>query len=124
MVRRFAAAHDVWEAALEAAAELDALMSLAAVADAGTDTGPMCRPRLVPAQGDSQVRRPGLRAFNPCCFPMACTPSQNSMVCNVSGRPGRGYSVSYTSRGEVLGGCCYVGSHSTMQPRNCLAAGT
>ena len=46
----------MWEAALEAVAELDALMSLAAVADAGTDTGPMCRPKLVPADGNIQVR--------------------------------------------------------------------
>lgn len=55
VVRRFAREHAVWEAAVEAMAELDALMSLAAVADVGSSQGPMCRPRLVPADGDRQV---------------------------------------------------------------------
>ncbi len=55
VVRRFAREHAVWEAAVEAMAELDALMSLAAVADVGSAQGPMCRPRLVPADCDRQV---------------------------------------------------------------------
>jgi hypothetical protein len=40
---------------VEAAAELDALMSLAAVAEVGCAQGPMCRPRLLPPRGDAQV---------------------------------------------------------------------
>ncbi|EIE20176.1 hypothetical protein COCSUDRAFT_18682, partial [Coccomyxa subellipsoidea C-169] len=55
VVRRFAREHAVWEAAVEAMAELDALMSLAAVADVGSAQGPMCRPRLVPADRDRQI---------------------------------------------------------------------
>ena len=51
-MQRFAAEHGVWQAALEAVAELDALMSLAHAADMGTAAGPMCRPRLVPAGVD------------------------------------------------------------------------
>ena len=56
VVRRFAGAHGAWEAALDAVANLDALMSLAACAEAGGAQGPMCRPKLVPAQGQGQVR--------------------------------------------------------------------
>lgn len=56
MVRRFAREHAAWEAAVQAVAELDALMSLAAVADVGSSQGPMCRPKLVTPQGDQQVQ--------------------------------------------------------------------
>ena len=54
-MRQFAKSHAVWEAAVDAVAELDALMSLAAVADMFSVYGPMCRPKLVEACGDKQV---------------------------------------------------------------------
>jgi hypothetical protein len=56
VVRRFAAEHGAWEGALDAAADLDALMSLAACAEAGGAQGPMCRPRLLPPQEHGQVQ--------------------------------------------------------------------
>ena len=56
-MRQFAKSHTVWEAAVDAVAELDALMSLAAVADVGSAYGPMCRPRLIEARSDQQVRK-------------------------------------------------------------------
>lgn len=56
VVRRFAREHAVWEAAVEAIAELDALMSLAAVAEVSTSQGPMCRPKLLEPCGEQQVR--------------------------------------------------------------------
>ena len=55
VVRRFAREHAAWEEAVQAVAELDALMSLAAVADVGSSQGPMCRPKLVTPQDDQQV---------------------------------------------------------------------
>ncbi|CAL8470971.1 g10513 [Coccomyxa elongata] len=62
VVRRFAREHAAWEAAVQAVAELDALMSLAAVADVGSSQGPMCRPKLVTPQGDQKVfKAKGLR---------------------------------------------------------------
>ena len=54
-MRQFAMSHAVWEAAVDAVAELDALMSLAAVADVFSIHGPMCRPKLVEPCGDQQV---------------------------------------------------------------------
>ena len=54
-MRQFAKSHGVWEAAVDAVAELDALMSLAAVADIFSIYGPMCRPKLVEPCGDRQV---------------------------------------------------------------------
>ncbi len=60
VVRQFAKSHTVWEAAVDAVAELDALMSLAAVADFGSIYGPMCRPRLIEASSSQQVGRPFL----------------------------------------------------------------
>lgn len=56
-MQQFAREHAVWEAAVEAVAELDALMSLAAVADVGSSQGPMCRPKLIAPQADAQVRQ-------------------------------------------------------------------
>ena len=56
-MRQFAKSHAVWEAAVDAVAELDALMSLAAVADMFSVYGPMCRPKLVEACDDKQVKR-------------------------------------------------------------------
>ena len=55
VVRQFARSHSVWEAAVDVVAELDALMSLAAVADVGSVHGPMCRPKLVEGHGSQQV---------------------------------------------------------------------
>lgn len=55
MVRQFAKSHAVWEAAVDAVAELDALMSLASVAGMFSVSGPMCRPKLVEACDDQQV---------------------------------------------------------------------
>ena len=54
-MRQFAESHAVWEAAVDAVAELDALMSLASVADIFSIAGPMCRPKFVEAPGDRQV---------------------------------------------------------------------
>ena len=55
VVHQFARSHSVWEAAVDVFAELDALMSLAAVADVGSVHGPMCRPKLVEGHGSQQV---------------------------------------------------------------------
>lgn len=55
VVRQFARSHSVWEAAVDVVAELDALMSLAAVADVGSAHGPMCRPKLIEGHGNQQV---------------------------------------------------------------------
>jgi len=63
VVHQFAKSHAVWEAAVDAVAELDALMSLAAVADVGSAHGPMCRPTLVEARGDQQVTACMIRTF-------------------------------------------------------------
>jgi DNA mismatch repair protein MSH6 len=63
VIRRFAAAGPTWAAAVDAAAQLDALMSLAVAAACGA--GPMCRPRIAPwAPGDAGApvfRARGLR---------------------------------------------------------------
>ena len=56
-MRQFAKSHTVWEAAVDAVAELDAMMSLACVADMGSVYGPMCRPRLMEAHSKQQVRK-------------------------------------------------------------------
>jgi hypothetical protein len=61
----------MWEAAVEAAAELDALMSLAAVAEMGSSQGPMCRPKLLEHSDEQQVRTVSRRRAmqeNPGCF--------------------------------------------------------
>ena len=55
VVRQVARSHAVWEAAVDAVAELDALMSLAYVAGMFSVYGPMCRPKLVEACDDQQV---------------------------------------------------------------------
>lgn len=58
LVKRFAADQAVWTGAVVAMSELDALMSLAAAADSASAWGPVCRPVLVPATGNSpQVLR-------------------------------------------------------------------
>ena len=54
-MRQFARSYSVWEAAVDVIAELDALMSLAAVADVGSAHGPMCRPKLIEGHGNQQV---------------------------------------------------------------------
>ncbi len=47
---KFVSHKSLWVAVVEAVADLDALMSLAAHAMSAPDCGPMCRPKLVPAR--------------------------------------------------------------------------
>ena len=49
LVKRFAAEQRVWNGAVVAMSELDALMSLATAADTASAWGPVCRPIFVPA---------------------------------------------------------------------------
>ncbi|GIL69309.1 hypothetical protein Vretimale_13435 [Volvox reticuliferus] len=47
---KFVSNKALWVAVIEAVADLDALMSLAAHALSSTDGGPMCRPKLIPSR--------------------------------------------------------------------------
>ena len=65
-MRQFAKSHTVWEAAVDAVAELDAMMSLACAADVFSVYGPMCRPRLIEARSKQQVRNHPEYGFGVC----------------------------------------------------------
>lgn len=56
MVARFAEQQALWNGAVAAMAELDALMALAAAAEQAAAWGPVCRPTFVqPSAGGGQV---------------------------------------------------------------------
>ena len=63
LLARVAAAAPAWAAAVAAACTLDALLSLAAAAEAGAASGPMCRPTVVdaPASDPQSLRASALR---------------------------------------------------------------
>ena len=56
LLRRFASQADLWTAAVDTLAQIDALMSLASAAQFGTDGQALCRPVfLEPTAGQRQV---------------------------------------------------------------------
>ena len=64
VLARVAAAAPAWAAAVAAASILDTLLSLAAAAEAGSASGPMCRPSVADARGNAApqyLRAAGLR---------------------------------------------------------------
>ncbi len=56
LVVRFVSHKSLWVGLVEAVAELDALLSLAAHALAPPDGGPMCRPELVPGERGAEYQ--------------------------------------------------------------------
>lgn len=51
LLRKFSAQKDIWTGAVDALAQVDALMSLAAAAELGGTHGDMCRPNFLPPDG-------------------------------------------------------------------------
>jgi hypothetical protein len=62
LLRKFSVQKDIWTGAVDALAQVDALMSLAAAAELGGTHGAMCRPTFLPPDEASgrQVNKPTL----------------------------------------------------------------
>ena len=74
LLRRFASQADLWTAAVDTLAQIDALMSLASAAQFGTDGGPLCRPVFVePTAGQRQV--------SPACMLAEASVSHLHLLC-------------------------------------------
>ena len=103
LLSRFAASHAAWAAAVGAASDLDALLSLAAAAELGGAGGPMCRPQVLEA-----ALPPDSPAAPPAQFLRATAlrhPAAEALVAGgaVPGSSG-GATASFVSNDVALGG--------------------
>ena len=134
LLSRFAASHAAWAATVSAASDLDALLSLAAAAELGAASGPMCRPEVVEASPPA-----GDPAGPPAQFLRAVAlrhPAADALVAGGAAAAGVGapaFAGGFVSNDVALGGAARdppfllltgpnMGGKSTLLRQVCLAA--